>query len=91
MKKILSLIFSTLLAISARANNYYFSNAGNDSYSTVQAQNQATPWQTLSKYNSTTFLSGDTIYLKRGDLFYGTISVWVDWFFIKILVRNHLL
>jgi len=47
----------------ASATNYYVSNAGTDSNNGTSS---ATPWQTLAKVNSSTFLSGDTIYLQRG-------------------------
>ncbi len=74
-------IFCTLLVFSfftGWANDYYFSSSsGNDSYSSAQAQNQATPWNSLAKLNSIfpSLNPGDNIYLKRGDVFYGYIVV----------------
>ncbi|HLZ40315.1 MAG TPA: polysaccharide deacetylase family protein [Candidatus Sulfotelmatobacter sp.] len=47
------------------ATQYYVSSgSGNDSNNGTSA---ATPWQTLARVNSQTFLAGDVIYLKRGD------------------------
>ena len=72
-------IFFLLFFISkTQANTYYFSNStGNDSYTSVQAQNQATPWKSINKLNSFfgSLVAGDNIYFKRGDTFYGTIAV----------------
>jgi len=46
------------------SNSYYVSNSGNDNW----AGSQSRPWQTISKVNGFTFSTGDTIYLKCGDL-----------------------
>ncbi len=56
------------------AANYYVSATGND------ANNGITPassWQTISNVNAhfNTFISGDSILFKRGDHFYGTITI----------------
>ncbi len=67
-----------LLAFTVKANNYYISSStGNDSYSSSQAQNQATPWQSINKLNSffNNLNPGDNIFFKRGDTFYGSIVV----------------
>jgi len=67
-----------LVSFSATANNYYFSSSsGNDSYSSTQAQSQSTPWKTISKLNSFfgSLVAGDNIYFKKGDVFYGRITV----------------
>ncbi len=75
-------IFVTLIFISylshANATNYYFSTStGDDSRTPAQAKNSATPWKTLAKLNS--FFSrldgGDSILLKRGEIFYGNINI----------------
>ena len=54
----------------ASAGNVYFvsSSAGNDSYTATQAQNPATPWKTLAKVNSFSFVAGDRVLLARGDV-----------------------
>lgn len=80
MKKLFLLLSVTILFFNANARKFYFSAAGNDSYTTTQAQNQSTPWQTLRKLTSLTtgtngpsvFRAGDTICFKRGDVFYGS-------------------
>ncbi|MEI8052900.1 MAG: T9SS type A sorting domain-containing protein [Bacteroidota bacterium] len=73
-----ALLFSLffLTASSAFSRKFYFSSStGSDSYSVTQAQNIATPWKTLQKLQTlitngnTTFLPGDTIAFKRGDVF----------------------
>ena len=50
---------------------YFSSTTGNDSYTTAQAQNPATPWKTLAKLNSLSAIAapGDTFAFKRGDMF----------------------
>jgi hypothetical protein len=82
MKKLV-LLFTLIITITtAQARKFYFSSTGNDTYTTTQAQNQATPWQTLRKLTSlttgtngqTVFRAGDTIAFKRGDVFYGSSS-----------------
>ena len=68
----------SLINNSLHATNYYFSSSsGNDSYSSIQAQNSSTPWATIKKLNAVmnSFLPGDNIYFKRGDVFYGAIIV----------------
>src|SRR5687768_1549664 len=81
MKIILAILSAILLVCSfnsASAKTYYFSSiSGNDSRTSIQAQNLSTPWKTLSKLN--TFFSslqpGDSVLLKRGETFYGSIMV----------------
>ncbi len=60
------------------ATNYYFSStSGDDNRNATQAQNSNTPWQTIDKLNSifSTLSPGDSVLLKRGDIFYGSIVV----------------
>ncbi len=59
------------------ANTYYVSSStGSDAYSITQAQNQTSPWQSITKLNSilNTLSSGDVILFKSGDTFYGTLT-----------------
>jgi len=64
----LSLIATSATAL---ATNYYIdATAGNDSN---QGTSAADAWQTLDKANSTTFLPGDQLLLKRGESFIGKI------------------
>jgi hypothetical protein len=60
-----------MIALSGFSRKFYFSAAGNDSYTTAQAQNQATPWKTLAKLNSLSAIAaaGDTFAFKRGEIF----------------------
>ena len=65
---------------------YFSSSIGNDSYTTTQAQNPATPWKTLQKLqsyltsNRALFLPGDTIAFKRGDVFANGSNSYVSCF-----------
>ncbi|MEO6316825.1 MAG: right-handed parallel beta-helix repeat-containing protein [Chitinophagaceae bacterium] len=74
--KMLSLAILLLLAITTQANNYYFSQSGDDSRTSQEAQNQATPWKTLSRLNSffSSLRPGDSVLFKRGEFFYGFIT-----------------
>jgi len=82
MKKPLLILCLMLLVKVGFSRKFYFSSSGSDTYTTVQAQNQSTPWQTLRKLTSlttgtngtTVFRAGDTICFKRGDVFYGSSS-----------------
>ena len=77
LTKFLLSIAVFFLVIQCRAANYYFAANGNDANTTVQAQSKTTPWQTLSKLN-TFFASlkpGDSVLFRRGDTFFGTITV----------------
>lgn len=51
---------------------YYVSSTGNDSNSGLTT---ALAWQTLTKVNSRTFVAGDQILFKRGDSWYGTLTI----------------
>ncbi|HVT84108.1 MAG TPA: tandem-95 repeat protein [Chitinophagaceae bacterium] len=81
MKKPLTFLFSTWIILYAdviHASNYYFSSSGgNDSYTSVQAQNPATPWQSLNKLNSffSSLQPGDSVLFKCGDTFYGNLII----------------
>jgi hypothetical protein len=81
VKSILSVLISVLFASYfnlANAKTYYFSAvSGDDSRTSTQAQNSSTPWKTLKKLNSffTSLQPGDFVLLKRGETFYGTITI----------------
>lgn len=71
MKKTALLCLLIFLTTFANARKFYFSTSGSDSRTTAQAQNPATPWQTLQKLEtfSNSALPGDTIAFKCGDVF----------------------
>ena len=56
------------------AANYYISNTGSDANN---GRTAATPWQTISNVNTyfSSFSPGDSILFKRGNTFYGTITI----------------
>jgi len=64
-----------IFSFKSQAKNYYFSGAGSDSYSNIQAQNAVTPWKSIAKLNAvfSTLVAGDSVLFKRGDVFYGSI------------------
>ena len=75
MKKIFA-IFLVLLTARCFATTYYVNNTtGSDAYTSVQAQNTATPWRTIAKLNTFTFSASDIILFNRGDVFYGGLIV----------------
>lgn len=79
MKIVLFLVLSaTMFLQSVNASTYYFSNnTGNDDRTPRQAQNPSTPWKSLSKLNAyfSSLQPGDKVLLKRGEIFYGSITV----------------
>ncbi len=64
--------------LSTHAATYYVSSiSGNDSYTSTQAQSQATPWRTLAKVNSFfgSLNPGDQVLLQAGSIFMGPLLV----------------
>jgi hypothetical protein len=63
-----------ILSNLATAADYYVSSTGNDS---ADGLSSSTAWKTLSKLNSvgSSFNPGDRIFLKRGDVFYGSLII----------------
>lgn len=77
MRFILSVILISVVGY-ANATNYYFSSSsGDDSRSASQAKSSSTPWKSISKLNSifSTLQPGDAVLFKRGDTFYGSITI----------------
>src|SRR6476646_4597409 len=69
---------AALINLPTKGANYYFSTStGDDSRTVTDAQNPATPWKTLNKLNSffSSLKPGDSILFKRGDIFYGSITI----------------
>ena len=80
MKKLtgILILIVTLLSIQTKATTYYFSSTdGDDSRTNAQAQSSSTAWRTIDKLNSifSSLQPGDKILFKRGDVFYGSISI----------------
>lgn len=71
--KTFSFLALILFVFTANATNYYLSNSGNDAN---PGTDPSAPWQTLNKLNSFKNLKpGDNVLFKRGDTFYGSITV----------------
>src|SRR5215210_1153976 len=78
MRTMLLITLVILFASTTYATTYYFSTvSGDDSRTSTQAKSSSTPWKTLSKLNSffSSLQPGDSILLKRGETFYGSITV----------------
>ena len=74
MKSLLLLPF-IFFGFTANATNYYISSSsGNDANA---GTSPGSAWQSLAKLNSTfnQFIPGDSILFKRGDTFYGSITI----------------
>ena len=69
MKKLLVIIFF-LISLVGYSATYYVATNGNDSRTTTQAKNIATPWLTFQKAFNTA-VAGDTVYF-RGGVYYTT-------------------
>ncbi len=77
MKTIISVLFVFLLHTVSATPYYFSSTSGDDSRTATQAQNPSTPWKSIAKLNSffASLQPGDNIFFKRGETFYGTISI----------------
>jgi hypothetical protein len=62
----LAFLFATL----SNANEYYFSALGNDQTGTGS---QASPWRSISKFNSIDLTPGDSAFFRSGDTFHGSL------------------
>ena len=72
MKKLL--LLAMLLPTIVFGRKFYVSQSGSDSYTTSQAQNPLTPWQTLSKVQSNV-ANGDSVLFAKGSKFSGTLTL----------------
>jgi hypothetical protein len=77
-----SIFFFYILSASVPAfgnpTNYYFSTSiGDDSRTSIQSQNPATPWKTLSKLSSffASLQPGDSVLFNRGEQYTGYIII----------------
>ena len=79
--KAIIMLMCLMVSVSVDASIYYFSSStGSDSYTSDQAKNQSTPWQTINKLNAimSTLQPGDMVLFKRGDTFSGSITIGVS-------------
>ena len=74
MKKLLFLFLLTFVFYNVNARKFYVSQSGNDTYTTTQAQNPATPWKTLAKAQSS-IANGDSALFAKGSNFTGTLTL----------------
>src|SRR5690349_8532040 len=65
-------ILSLMLPGVASAATYYVSAAGVD---TNDGRSPQTPWKTLAKASATTFHPGDSLLLRKGDTFPGSLAL----------------
>ncbi|MEO6327583.1 MAG: right-handed parallel beta-helix repeat-containing protein [Ginsengibacter sp.] len=78
MKNILFLFLVIIAIPAAKASSYYFSSiSGNDLRTPLEAKSPSTPWKTLNRLNLvfSNLSPGDSLLLKRGETFYGSIIV----------------
>ena len=59
-----------LFSIAGYTATYYVSNSGSDSNN---GQSENSPWQTLTKVNSSSLAAGDAVLFKSGDSWYGQL------------------
>ncbi len=65
-------IRETPTSVKVSGTSYYVSNDGNDSNDGLTPE---TAWKTLNKVSNAKLKPGDGVFLRRGDIFRGTISV----------------
>jgi hypothetical protein len=73
VKKLVPTLLMVCLCLISNATTYYVSNAGNDNNSGLTT---TLSWKTLNKVSTSTFQPGDSILLKRGD-------VWREYILLK--------
>lgn len=76
MKVPYTLLLLLITRLSFGTTYYVSTTDGNDSRTSTQAQSSATPWKTLAKLTATvsTFVPGDSISFKKGDVFPGSMT-----------------
>ena len=74
-KKVLIIIFLITTKTLFATDYYVSSSQGNDSN---DGTSESTPWKTLSKIRQTTFLPGDIIHFKRGDVWKEDRELFID-------------
>jgi len=74
-KRAILLIIIVLFSMMSFAATYYVSNTTVGASDSNNGLSPAAPWKTLSKVNSANFAPGDFVLFKRGDIFFGTLTV----------------
>lgn len=72
IKKIVIFFVFLFFQLNLSATIYYVSNTGSDANNGTSI---STPWQSINKVNSFSFVAGDKILFNKGNIFYGTIIV----------------
>ena len=72
LQKIFFLIILLSISIVGKTTVYYISNGGSDTNNGLSA---ASPWKTLDKVNTITYLAGDKILFQRGSIFTGSLII----------------
>ncbi|UYZ64750.1 right-handed parallel beta-helix repeat-containing protein [Hymenobacter weizhouensis] len=77
MKKLLFTLLTLMQGVQVLAATYYFAANGDDARTGAQAQNAATPWQSLTKLNAvmSQLQPGDQVLFRRGDVFRGALTI----------------
>ncbi len=65
MRKVILFLLFCYTSLASATNYYVSSSAGNDG---LDGKSQLNAWKTISKVNSKTFLPGDSILFKKGDV-----------------------
>ena len=74
MRSLINSVLFTLFTFEASFSaTYYFASTGDDSRTAAQAQDQATPWQSIDKLNTLTLAAGDNVLFRRSDVFRGGV------------------
>jgi parallel beta helix pectate lyase-like protein len=71
MKILLTMLFLVISSLAFATKYYVSSSGGNDFY---DGMSEASAWKTISKVNNRTFLPGDIIMFKKGDVWRETLS-----------------
>lgn len=67
-----ALFIFLFLCTSASGQTYYFSGQGDDANTGLS---KASPWRSLSKLEGIPLGAGDSVFLERGSVFFGTLSI----------------
>jgi parallel beta-helix repeat protein len=54
---------------------YVSSSLGSDAYTSTQAQNPATPWKTIAKVATLSYVAGDSVLFRKGDIWREQLTI----------------